>query len=175
MNISLSDAQIEYILKRQGITSNIIGYPEVAKYKSLEDLFTDNGIIPKSFSTIIDFLSSPSYGHWTLLFRHPNGELEFFDSYGLFLGDEKYFINPIELIRLNQHKPWITRLLGREPLIWNDIQLQRFDPDVSTCGQWCIDRLVHYKMNIAEYIKHVGASGLSPDQYVVRNFQKYIS
>lgn len=40
-------------------------------------------------------------------------------------------------------KPYLTYLLSNtdKKVEWNEFQLQDFNPDISTCGRWCVVRL----------------------------------
>jgi hypothetical protein len=140
----LSDADIRRALP--GI--KIWTQPELAKLRSVDDLFDDQG------RAVILFLTrSKREGHWTALWRTPSGELEFFDSYGRSPDSERAWLSPAQRRRLGETEPVLTQLLRRQhhPVIVSKLRLQSSDPAIQTCGDHVIARLLHKEMSDRQY------------------------
>jgi hypothetical protein len=142
MNKSLSNFEIMSLL---GDKTKIITYPEVRKYTNVEELLYPWGNI------VILYMTGDSYGHWTTLFKHSDGSIEFMDSYGK-LPDQ-----PLEVEFINerdgQEHFYLTRLLSicKRKVVYNHYKLQSKDRRVSTCGRWVVLRLLNKEKTLEEF------------------------
>ena len=84
MNISLSS---DDILKALDSKVKIIQYPDISKYKTIDNLLAPYNRV------VILYLTTKNYGHWVCIFKNKNNQIEFFDSYGIKPDNELKFIN----------------------------------------------------------------------------------
>jgi hypothetical protein len=142
MDKSLSNFEIMSLL---GDKTKIITYPEIRKYKNIDDLLYPWGNI------VILYMTGDSYGHWTTLFKHSDGSIEYFDSYGSVV-DQPLEIEVIGDIRGQEHF-YLTRLLSicKRKVVYNHHKLQSKDRRVSTCGRWCVLRLLNKEKTLEEF------------------------
>lgn len=151
------------IMKALNYRTNIISYPELENYKSLNQIFGPDK------SVVILFLTGPNYGHWICIFERNKDTVEFFDPYGIYPDDEKEFISPSKRKEFGEDRSLISNLLYNshyKNLEYNDGELQAFKEGISDCGRHVISRLMHRNMPINEYIKYVHSFDMSPDDYV---------
>jgi hypothetical protein len=146
-DIALSNHDITKLLQGK---VNIILYPDIHKYTSIDQLLDNHD------ACIILYESKPNYGHWTALTRHGD-KIEFFNSYG---GDKTGLpdaslglINPKFREKSNQVIPHLKMLMFKSPyeLNYNEFQFQKKDYNVKTCGRHCVVRCFYKNMNIYEY------------------------
>lgn len=139
----------------------IVTYPEIHKYKSIDQLLGKNKCV------VILYLKNANYGHWTCLFRQGN-KLEFFDPYGEFPDGELDYMPDYFNQRNNQNHTYLLDLMDKSPydLEYNDHQLQKFDDGISTCGRHVICRLIFRDVPINDYFKIMQSTEYSPDEIV---------
>jgi hypothetical protein len=142
MDKSLSNFEIMELL---GDKTRILTYPEIKKHKSVDDLLYPWG------NVVILYMTGDSYGHWTTLFKHSDGSIEYFDSYG------KMPDQPLEIEFINdiggQERFYLTRLLNicKRKIIYNHHKLQSKDKRISTCGRWVVLRLLNKDKSLEEF------------------------
>ncbi len=126
---SLSNEDIQKILPN----CNILVYSDLKNYRRLDDI---------RLPCVILFRTSPTYGHWTCLFRNKLGEIEFFDSYGKFPDDELEFIDEETKKELNESFPYLLNLMKdySNHINFNNYWLQ--GKGVCTCGRHCVLRML---------------------------------
>lgn len=159
MKKSLSDIEIKRVL---GGETKIITYPELAKYKTIDELLQPYG------NVIILYLTGENYGHWTCLFKLDDKNVEFFDPYAL-KPDRELKLIPMHFRRIkNQVTPHLSHLLynSKYTIHYNDYPLQKHFRDINTCGRHCIIRLYFKNINIDKYIKLMTNQKKSPDEIV---------
>jgi len=141
----------------------IMKYSELNNYNNIDEAFGDKDSIALLFE------SKPSYGHWTLLIRHP-GVIEFFDSYGN--------STDIDIMDLIKDKKWLygsgqgnaslSRLVANSDYdyVYNKTPLQKKDSDIATCGRWVIIRHMLREMGLPTFVKMIKHIGKSPDETI---------
>jgi len=135
---------------------NIMTYPELNKYNSIRD------VLGKYKALVILYLTSSNYGHWVCVFERDNNTIEFFDSYGYFPDDELNVIQDKVKRELNQMYPQLTKLLynsGYKKIEYNEKQLQKFSPDINTCGRWVCIVLALRHMPLKQFQQIFGVNG----------------
>ena len=118
--------------------AHIITYPDLRKYRTIEDLLPKN----KSYCFLL-YLQTPNSGHWTLLSRN-NNVIEFFCSYGSSPSTPLKWTPKNVRKKLGMNIPYLDKLLSKTniPVIYNPIDYQnKVDLEVSTCGRHCVCRL----------------------------------
>lgn len=166
MKKSLSGEDIKKLLNNK---TKILTYPELAKYKTIDEL-----LYPYD-NVVILYLTGANYGHWTCLFRNNDKNIEFFDPYALKPDDELKMI-PVHFRKSNnQMKSHLSHLLYNCKYIvnYNDERLQKFIRDTNTCGRHCVVRLLFKDLMIDDYIKLIKNNKLNPD-YVVTYLTSFI-
>lgn len=166
MKKSLSNDDISKLLDKK---VKILTYPELANYKSIDELLHPYDKV------VILYLTSENYGHWTCLFKIDDKNIEFFDPYA-FKPDDELKMIPVHFRKSNgQYKSHLSHLLYKCNYIvnYNDFRIQKFVRDVNTCGRHCIVRLLFNKLMIDDYIKILKKSKLSPD-YIVTYLTSFI-
>lgn len=141
--------------------TKLIKYNELYNYKSILDVLHPFG------SVVILYEIKPCYGHWVCLIKHKN-YIEFFDPYGLFPDDQLEFISEEYRRENNEYYPILTKMLydTKMDTIYNNIQLQEYVKNVSTCGRHVAFRIVNRKIPLKEYIKLVKAKYVDSDEIV---------
>jgi hypothetical protein len=156
---TLSDTDIKSLL---GGDAKITTYPDLANVSDINQLFDRKG------RAIIFFpQDGPNVGHWCAMIRDGR-QIEFFDSYGQYPDTQKP--DAQEQRELRMDRPLLTRLLENSGcrVIYNKVALQKSKDDVQTCGRHVVVRLMYSKYPIGKYRSMIKSSGLSPDQFVVR-------
>lgn len=133
----LSDDEIAKAVRKLGGKIKIISYPDLERYRTIDDLFQNYKYI------CLLYTSDPSKtGHWVLLIRHKEDEVEIFDSYG-YRPD-----NLLKFFKKNGKEmyPLLSDLLyrsGIEKVHHMTIRLQRLRNDIGTCGRYVIVRVFY--------------------------------
>lgn len=163
---SISDDDI----KKYFPNALILTYPELANYKTIEDILKKDGYF------FLLYLDSPNKGHWCLVSYTPKGAIEFFDSYAYPIDDELLFVdNCKKRKQLGQDKAILSRMFNKtkKDVYFNDIKYQQLKDGINTCGRHCIFRLLllkKYGMNLNQYEKTMEKlkeeSGMSYDKLV---------
>lgn len=137
---SLSNSDI---YKAIGI--NPIRYNDLYKYKTLNDIFNDNG----DYIIILYELENQNSGHWVSLYRKDS--IEYFDPYG---NSPDYYIY-LHLHHDNEQIPYLSLLLNKEKkeIIYNNNSLQLLDNSIATCARWNILRYLMRTMDLNEFIR----------------------
>lgn len=135
------------VLKICNYQSNLLKYPELLKYNSIEDIM-------KHGACIILYEMEPNYGHWCCVFRTKNG-YEFFDPYGYIPDTELEFIPRIFRIFNNEVYPHLLYLLYKSnlPIEYNHHRFQKKGRNIATCGRHVGMRLLLRKLPLEKYIK----------------------
>jgi hypothetical protein len=148
---SLSGDEVSELLDGQ---ANIVRYVDLQNYSSIDELLYPYGV------AVILYMARPDYGHWTCLFRYPDGEtIEYFDSYGYMKGKE--LIPDVELSWTDKQKreemgitePFLSDLLlaYNGPMQFNPYRFQKRGQEIATCGRWCCVRIACRDLNIDEF------------------------
>lgn len=128
--------------------TNIIEYPDLANYNSVEELLSPFG------NVVILYLSSEDYGHWTTLFQYPNSNvIEFFDPYSMVPDGEFRYIDTQKRKELKESSPLLSELLIKYdgPIEYNNYKFQRFAKNVNTCGRWVVLRLTMKDLTLEQF------------------------
>lgn len=161
-NTPLSDGDIESMMQGK---VNIVYYPDVHKYKSVDELLHPYGCC------IILYVSKPHTGHWVCLTVRPeihmkkNGNpkiiLEYFNPYGSdntfgYSGmpdDELHFIDDQFRIENNEDYPYLTRLILNcdYKLTYNEFPFQKLNSDIKTCGRWTVLRCLLRELSLEQF------------------------
>ena len=143
-NIALSNKDILYLLDGK---ANIVMYPDLYKYNNIDEILDPYG------ACILLFESKPKYGHWCAIFKTSNTTLEFFNPYGGYPDDSLEYI-PMHFREIsNQLYPYLTILMINSPyqLSYNEIQFQKHNKNIKTCGRHCVVRLLYRYLSLYEY------------------------
>lgn len=149
----------KYIYDKLKGKIKLMTYDELMKYNSIDSLFGNKDAI------VILFESKEGRGHWTLLFKRLNGNIEFFDSYGIIPDDQFDFIDSKFIKRKKIVTNHLTKLLfnSNKKIEYNDHPLQKIEKGVSTCGRWVILRYLKKNMNIDDFAKFFFDQYYPPD------------
>jgi hypothetical protein len=147
-DIALSNFDIMKLVNNK---ANLILYPDVHKYKNIDD------ILGKYGSCFLLYESKPSWGHWTVLNKLNPNTIEFFDPYG---GDDEGY--PDETLKhiddkfkkkTNQDKRYLSHLLydSGYDIDYNQYKFQKHKNDIKTCGRHCAVRTICKWMSLDDY------------------------
>lgn len=169
MNVSLDEDDLRRLLGK----IRILSYPSLARFKHIEEALDASGRLMLLFLT-----SSPTDGHWVTLFKSETQPhtLEWYDSYGLQPDAEKKWLSHSKLMQLHESKPLLTNLLKDAEqrgwrITYNHHHLQGSGHTINTCGRHCVVRLQHKDLSLPQYLSLIASSGLTPDQFVLRETQ----
>ena len=139
---------------------NIFTYPEITRFKSYKDLFKygnspipmiDDGLPFDDRFCIILYLTGEKTGHWTCLANNRYG-INFLDSYGDVIDDQ---LKHVDQNIIGQNKKYLIDLLAKskKTIYYNDLQLQRLNENIATCGRYCALYFKYNYMNVDDFIK----------------------
>lgn len=132
-DIALSDGDIMELMDGNAV---IVRYSDIRKYSTIEELLGKDDVV------FILYESRPHFGHWTVLIRDQNRQIEYFDSYGKPLD---YYIDKIPepfKSESGQNEKWLSKLLLEYdgPISYNQYKFQKLDQNVKDCGRWSVLR-----------------------------------
>jgi hypothetical protein len=145
MDYSLSGKDL---LEGSNNKAKIITYPDLYKYKDIDELLDPHGAI------FLLYEFEPRYGHWTLLFRQGD-TIEHFDSYN-YSPDSQFNFIPDYFRKVNKMiYPKLTEMMYKSnyDIHFNNYKMQAEGQNISTCGRHCLVRLMLKDLNIDEYYK----------------------
>ena len=143
MNISLSASQVLNLLDNK---ANFVQYSDVHKIPTIEQLLGPYN------KCVLLYQTSRNYGHYVAIWEN-NNTIFFSDSYGSKPDTQLKFIPHDMKQELNSNHNYLIRLMYNSGMKvqFNQYQLQSREPDVSTCGRWCVNRLRFPEISIDEY------------------------
>lgn len=146
MNIALSDKQV---LKLVDGKANIVLYPDLHKYNSIDDLLVPYG------ACFILFEAKPYYGHWCALIKLDDHTIEFFNPYGGYPDDSLEYISKEFRKESNQDHPYLSYLMMNSPyqLSYNEHKFQKRGNNIKTCGRWSAMRIMLKDLSLSEFTK----------------------
>lgn len=115
-----------------------------------DDLNQITNILDK-LPLVVLYNTTPTYGHWTLVFRTNRDTIEFFDSLG-FIPDTEMQIVGTKVSK--NYKPTLMSLLfktGKE-IEYNNVKLQKSGKEINTCGRWVVHRYLNRNIPIEDYV-----------------------
>ena len=141
----LSNFEILMVLKNR---PNLLLYGELSKFDDIFDAMGPNNEL------ILLYETQKNFGHWACLFLNSRDEIEFFNSYGVYPDEELAKIPENFRKESNQDEPHLSYLLDQsgKKLVYNDFRLQKKEPNVNTCGRWCVLRLLMKNIDIESFI-----------------------
>lgn len=156
---ALSNDEISYLLDGK---VKVLTYPELSKYKNIDQLLKPYGC------AIILYQTRKNFGHWIALIKQGPNIIEHFDSYGIKPDNELKFVKSNMRRELGQDYPHLTYLLYHSPyqLSYNQYKLQKMKKNISTCGRWSVARCILKDMPLDEFAKLFKVKGLTPDDVV---------
>lgn len=137
-----------------GVESEILKYSDLENYSSIDEL------LPKPFDyRILLIETKQNVGHWVLLLKY-NNTIEYFNSYGVNADSQKNRLNKMMNRILGQKDDYVTTLIknSKYKYIINNIPFQNKDPQIATCGRWCIMRILTCEkvgMNLTQFTGYV--------------------
>ena len=145
---ALSNDDINTILEPD---TKIFTYPKFNEFQSIDDAFDKEGRCVFLFLT-----ENESTGHWLCMFKRPEG-IEYFDSYGDKPDAQRSWLSEEKLIQLDEAEPRLTELLRASPYkVWySTFPYQSDRSDVSTCGRWCVARLLCKELSNLQFYNFV--------------------
>ncbi len=129
----LSDADL---LSKMQDKANLVTYPEIADYKTLDELLGPHGVC------FILYMWKPNFGHWCCIIKRGNN-VEFFDPYGYFVDFWLEKVPEPYRTESGQLKPELSYLMKESPykLSYNEYDFQdETDEGAASCGRWTILR-----------------------------------
>ncbi|HLX52494.1 MAG TPA: hypothetical protein VKR58_01040 [Aquella sp.] len=148
-DIALSNSDV---LKLVNGKANIILYPELVNYNSIDEILEPYGACFLLFEAR---LKPFPYGHWCCLFKLDNQTIEFFNPYGGYPDDSLEYI-PMDIRKQsNQDYPYLSWLMINSPydLTYNEHKFQKHGNNIKTCGRWCAVRLLCRNSNLEQFTK----------------------
>lgn len=147
-NIALSDTEV---LKLINGKANLIIYPNIHKYKTMDELLGPNG------ACVLLYESKPNYGHWCCIFKINDNLLEYFNPYGGFhegFPDDNLQYIPIDFRKKsNQYYPYLSILMYNSPykLSYNEFRFQKYGRNIKTCGRWVALRIIFRNLSLKDF------------------------
>jgi len=171
IQVPLSDDIIHKYLPK----AKIIKYAELAKYRTIEELLSNN----KAY-VIILLEDSPNKGHWLALARY-NNKIIFFDPYGGKIDSQLNWNSQQTQQALGQSQPLLSNLCNNTNMdvIYNPVDYQKESQDVNTCGRhvcFFIMNMLKYDRDLNQYYKMMQKlkkqTGMNYDQIVAAYINK---
>ena len=120
---ALSNDEIYKILNNK---VKILTYPELSKFKNIDQLLSPYGC------AIILYQTKKNFGHWVAIIKQGKNIIEHFDSYGIRPDNELKFTKANLRRELGQDYPHLTYLLYHSPyqLSFNQYRLQKMKKNI---------------------------------------------
>lgn len=125
------------LMKLVNNQARVITYPELRRYKTIDDVLGRKG------ACFLLFEARPNFGHWCCLIKRGD-EIEFFNPYGGYPDDSLKYI-PMHYRKISgQRYPLLSHLMdnSRYKLAYNEYKFQKYGKNINTCGRWCALRVL---------------------------------
>ena len=151
ISYALSD---EDVLKVVDGRANIILYPTIHQYKSIDELLEPYG------SAFILYEWKPNFGHWISINKLDKNTIEVFDSYGVEPDEELGWVPKKFRKKSNQDFAYLAQLLydSGYNIDYNHYVFQKKGKDISTCGRHSALRIVFKDLPLEEYYEIFGGN-----------------
>lgn len=149
-------------IKRVCKNIKVITYPELAKYKTIDEALAPYGAI------VLLYMTEATYGHWVLVMKQPNNTIEVFDSYSEKPDHEFKYIDEKKRKNFNYKGiPYLSKLLSKSKynIEFNHKQVQKDGDNITTCGMHVCARYLLKGLNLNEYL-YVLSLFRDPDELV---------
>ena len=142
---SLSGSEV---LKLMDHKCNLVAYSSLHLIKSIDEL------LGKHRKCVLLYQTSKNYGHYVAIWEY-NNTIFFSDSYGGIVDSQLKYVPHDMKEELNSNHNYLIRLMynSGKKVEFNQYELQSRDPEVSTCGRHCVERLRFPEISIDEYYK----------------------
>jgi hypothetical protein len=143
-------------LTGQDIVNITGGNVSIIIYSDLQDIDNIDNLFEKSDCVAVLYETRKDFGHWTALIKHNTNTIEFFDPYGLQPDEElKYASYNVRKTPDGMLEPHLSFLIksSNYNFIYNKIKLQRWLPEVNTCGRHIALRIKFKNMSLQEYTR----------------------
>lgn len=133
------------------ITNNeaqIMLYSDLENIDDINYIFNDKNCIALLYET------RKNFGHWVGLLKYEN-TIEFFDPYGLKPDEElKYASYNVRKTSDGELIPHLSHLLQNSNMniVYNSIRLQKWLPDINTCGRHVALRIKFKDISLKKYV-----------------------
>lgn len=156
---ALSNDDINQILSPD---TNIISYPELTRYATIDDVFDELGRVILLYLT-----ESENVGHWVCMWRDGR-TIQYFDPYGNKPEEPKSWLSKGQNIRYGQAGNYLTDMLRQSgrPVFYNTKDYQKEHNDINTCGRHVVARLLLKDLPAKQYDEIIEDAGVSPDDFV---------
>lgn len=152
----------------------LVSYSDLPKYRNIDQLLD-----PYGRTIILYETNGIDNGHYTCVFRNKKG-INYFDSYGLEIEEPlEYFGEGVKELT-NSDDNFLNKLLyqDKHKVYYNNHRLQEFKKDISTCGRWCIIRMMFPEITEHDFYKMFDEaskeSGYTKDEIVTKLTNKLL-
>jgi hypothetical protein len=164
----LGDDDIKKILP----DAKIIDYEQLKNYSSIDELLPNNGDY-----VILLYEHEQNSGHWCCISKF-NDKIEFFCSYGTYPDRQLKWVDYNTRKELGSDIPLLSYLFDKSPyeIIYNDEKYQNENPDIATCGKYCVIRILkmlNENMDLEQFekwFKSSKPSDITYDEYINQLF-----
>jgi hypothetical protein len=162
---SLSMSEIKDAL---GGKVRVITYDKLKNYKTIDEALGPYGKL------VILYLTSDDYGHFVCIWKFNKEIIQFFDSYGDMVDRQLKYIPKYFIKESGQSFPMLSLLLLKSnyEVRYNSFKLQQ--DKTTTCGRWCVYRLIKCNLNEYEFYDIFKNNKLKPDlliTYLTKNIE----
>ena len=143
INKSLSAREVLNLLDNK---ANFVQYSDIHKIPSIDVLLGPHR------KCVLLYQTSRNYGHYVAVWEN-NNIIFFSDSYGGIVDSQLKYVPYDMKDGLNSNHNYLIRLMYNSGMKvqFNQYKLQSREPDVSTCGRWCVNRLRFPEISIDDY------------------------
>jgi hypothetical protein len=172
---ALTNDDIQKVLEPE---TRILTYPQFGTMRHIDDAFDSLGRCIFLFLT-----ESESSGHWICMWKGADKSssgagrsrpakkgktIHYWDSYGMPPGGSRSWLTPEKLAELNESEPYLEHLLANSGyrVVVNRNKYQKEKDGISTCGRWCLTRLVMKDHDERTFKQLIKQSKMAPDDFV---------
>jgi hypothetical protein len=153
--------RLQYMVSDEDIRNALGEDTKILKYSQLADYTSMLDLLPREldFAFVLTETKQNS-GHWCCLLRHGK-TIEWFDSYGVKPDGELKFVPSFMRKLLGEDTKYLSILIRKLPreyqFEFNKSKLQKFSPNINTCGRWCLLRAEMLKLGygLDEFVKFI--------------------
>lgn len=172
---------IDYALSNFDINKILDGKCHIIEYSDLYNLNNIYDVLGVYKCCVILYRSSNINAHWCCIFENKDGNIEFFDPYGIIIDneiDKNYIDNRFynDYYHRGYHK--LSELIinsNYKHIEYNNIKMQEMKSNINTCGRHVSTRLLFRDFSLEEYVNLLGGKNIKYfDNKVLDITNKYI-
>jgi len=141
--------------------TKVLTYKDLNKYKHIDE------ILDPYDNFVLLYETTPDYGHWTCVIRHPDkNKIEFFDPYGYGIDEQFKFVKKKGINGKNENKLAELLLNSNYDIVESNAKIQKKGKNINSCGRHVGVRINMRDLPLDEYVEILRGGVMNADDTI---------